>query len=83
MEVCNISGIWKRKGPRNEYNLHSKGILDRLIYNDKYDNLDENLTDAMLVVARKNIRHNIFVINAIMNSKREGSENAVDFQVWR
>ena len=46
MEVCNISGIWKRKGPMNEFDLYSKSILDRLINNDKYDTLDENLTDC-------------------------------------
>ena len=90
-ELCNISSIWKRKGPRNDFDAY-RGIfrvtifctiLDRLIYNDEYSTLDSNLTDCN-VGARKqrNIRDNIFVINAIMNSIRTGNEEPVDFQVY-
>ena len=91
MELCNITSIWKRKGPRNDYDSYRgifrvtifRSILDRLIYNDEYSNLDENLTDCN-VGGRKvrNIRDNIFVINAILNSIRKGKENEVDFQVY-
>ena len=77
LEICNISSIWKRKGSRNEFDFYRgifrvsifRSILDRLIYNDEYSNIDSNLTDCN-VGARKNrnIRDNIFVLNAIINS---------------
>ena len=54
-------------------------ILEKLIYNDEYQTIDDNLTDAN-VGARKhrNIRDNLFVVNAISNSIKRGSEEAVD-----
>ena len=59
-----------------------RSILDKLIYNDEYENINKHLTDAN-VGARKNrnIRDNIFVLNAIMNSIKS-SEKALDFQVY-
>ena len=60
-----------------------RSILDRLIYNDEYSNIDSNLTDSN-VGARKNrnIRDNIFVLNAILNSTKKGNDEALDFQVY-
>ena len=54
-----------------------RSILDRLIYNDEY----ANLTDSN-VGARKdrNIRDNIFVLNAISNSVIKGNEDDIDIQ---
>ena len=60
-----------------------KSILDRLIYNDEYRNIYNNLTECN-VGARKgrNIKDNIFIINAITNSVRKGKEEEVDIQVY-
>ena len=90
LELCNISSIWKCKGPRSSFDSYRgifrvtifRSILDKLIYNDEYEKIDKNLTDAN-VGARKNrnIRDNIFVLNAIMNSINE-NEKALDFQVY-
>ena len=57
--------------------------MDRLIYNDEYQIIDNNLTDSN-VGARKgrNIRDNIFVLNAISNSVLKGQEEDVDIQVF-
>ena len=52
--------IWKKKGKQNEYDCYRgifrvnifRGILDRLIYNDEYSNIDSNLSDSN-VGARK------------------------------
>ena len=59
-----------------------RSILDRLIYNDEYKNIDKNLTDAN-VGARKgrNIRDNIFVFGAVANSVVNRKEEAIDIQV--
>ena len=58
-------------------------ILDKLIYNDEYEKLDKNLTDCN-VGGRKarNIRDNIFVLNAIINSVKRGDKKACDIAVY-
>ena len=91
LELCNISSLWKRKGCRNLFDSYRgifrvtilRTILDRLIYNDEYAIIDENLTDSN-VGARKgrNIRDNIFVLNAVTNSVLKGNEEAVDLQLF-
>ena len=74
--MCNISSIFK-KGKRSEFTNYRgifrviifRSILDRLVYNDIYPVVDENLSDAN-VGSRKerNTRDNLFVLYAIMNS---------------
>ena len=91
LEDCDITSIYKNKGARNDYENYRgifrvpilRTILDRLIYNDEYDNIDKNLSDSN-VGARKNrnIRDNIFVLNAINNSVVNGTEEPVDIQVF-
>ena len=60
-----------------------KTILDRLIYNDQYEVIDEALSDSN-VGARKNrnVRDNIFVLNAITNSVINGNSEPIDIQVF-
>ena len=89
--MCNISSIYKNKGSRNSFDNYCgifrvpifRTILDRLIYNDEYDNIDEELSDSN-VGARKNrnIRDNIFVLNAVTNSVVNGSAEPVDVQLF-
>ena len=54
-----------------------------MIYNDEYDNIDEELSDSN-VGARKNrnIRDNVFVLNAITNSIVNDDAEPVDVQVY-
>ena len=91
LELCNISSIWKSKGSRNNFESYRgifrvtifRSILDRLIYNDKYNILDKNLTDSNEGARKnRNIRDNIFVLNAIMNSTKKEKESVIDFQVY-
>ena len=60
-----------------------RSIIDRLIYNDEYKNIDSNLTDPN-VEARKgrNIRDNIFVLNAVTNSVVKGNPQPIDMQLY-
>ena len=91
LELCNISSLWKKKGNRNDFNCYRgifrvtifRSILDRLIYNDEISNIDSNLTDSN-VGGRKqrNIRDNIFVMNAIRNSISKEHDEAIDFQIY-
>ena len=90
LKLCNISSIWKRKGSRDSFENYRgifrvttlRSILDRLIYNDEYPKIDENLSDSN-VGARKgrNIRDNIFVLNAVLNSAVKTNEQ-IDIQVY-
>ena len=87
LELCNITSIFKRKSSINDFSQYRgifrvlvfRSILERLIYNDEYYTIDGNLTDAN-VGARKqrNMRDNLFVVNAIMNSIKRGSEEPID-----
>ena len=91
LELCNISSIWKKKGSRNSFDSYQgifrvtifRSILEKLIYNDEYRNIDKNLTDANVGARKKrNIRDNIFVLNAITNSRRKEKEESLDLQVY-
>ena len=61
MQMCNITSLYKQKGPRNEFDSYRgifrvqvlRNILERLIYNDEYGTVDSNLTD-FTEGARKN-----------------------------
>ena len=60
LEICNISSIWKKKKSRNNFENYRgifrvsilRSILEKLIYNDEYQNIDINLSDSN-VGARK------------------------------
>ena len=91
LEPCNITSLFKNKGSRRNLNFYRgifrvsvfRNILDRLIFNDEYKNIDKNLTDSN-VGGRKGrgIRDNLYVINAITNSVRNGGEDSCDIQVF-
>ena len=87
LELCNISSIFKRKGSRNDFNQYRgifcvvifRTILERLIYNDEYYNIDDNLSDANVANRKhRNIQDNLFVVNAVLNSVKQGPEEALD-----
>ena len=77
LKQCNITSFYKNKGSRKDFSIYRaifcvtilRSILDKLIYNDEYSGIDNNLSDSN-VGARKgrNIRDNMFVINAVMNN---------------
>ena len=90
LEPCNITLLYKQKGSRKEFDNYCgvfrvtifRSILDRLIYNDSYHTVDSNLTDHN-VGARKcrNIRDNIFVLGAVVNSVVNGKEGPIQIQI--
>ena len=91
LEQYDISSIYKNKNSRNDFDNYRgifrvpilRTILDRLIYNDEYDTIDDDLSDSNVGARRKrNIRDNIFVLNAITNSVVKGNANPVDVQVY-
>ena len=87
LEIANISVIYKNKGPKNEFESYRgifrvpilRTILDRIIYNDEYDTIEDALTDSNVDARRgRNVRDDIFTLNAITNSVINGNEGPVD-----
>ena len=58
-------------------------IIDKLIYQDEYENIDKNLTDCN-VGARKdrNIRDNLFVVNSVINAVVNGDDEPIDVELF-
>ena len=90
LQACNITSLYKNKGSRKDFMNYRgvfrvtifRSILDRLMYNDLYATVDSHLTDGN-VGARKarNIRDNIFVLGAVINSVTNGAEEPIQVQV--
>ena len=90
LQLCNITSLYKHKGSHKDFNNYRgvfrvtvlRSVLDRLIYNDSYSTIDEHLTDGN-VGARKNrnIRDNLFVLGAVINSVTHGKEAPVQAQI--
>ena len=75
LEWCNISSIYKRKCPINNFDSYRgifritvlRTILDCLIYNDEFLHVDAHLSDSNIGGRKgQNVRDNIFVINVIL-----------------
>ena len=91
LQDCNITSLYKNKGSQKNMNNYRgifrvnrlRSILDRLIFNDEYEGIDKNLTDSNIGGRKeRNIRYNIFVINAVINSIKSGKEEACDITVY-
>ena len=76
MEWANITSLYKGKGDRldlaNDRGIFIvsiiRSIVMKLIYNDKYDKIDENMSDSNVGARKgKNIRNHIFVLNGIVH----------------
>ena len=89
-QKCNVTSLYKNKGSRKDFNFYRgifratvlRSILDKLIFNDEYQSIENHLSDSNVGGRRgRNIRDNIFVVNAIMNSIVAGSEEACDITV--
>ena len=91
LKQCNITSLYKNKGSRKDFSNYRgifrvtilRSILDKLIYNDEYSGIDNNLSDSN-VGARKgrNIRDNIFVINAVMNNVAKRKLKNIDIAIY-
>ena len=89
--LCNITSLYKNKGSKKDFNNYRgifrvtaiRSIIDKLIYNDEYETIDENLTDSNVGARRnRNIRDNIFVINAVTNNIRKNNIKDTDIHIY-
>ena len=85
--LCNVTNAYKNKGERNNFDSYRglfrtpifRNILDRLLYNDLYETVDSNLTDSNVGCRKgRNIRDNLFVVNAITNEAKQKDAKPCD-----
>ena len=91
MNLCNITSIHKGKG--SKFDLENdrgifiltvlKKILDKLIYFDKYEELDANMSDSNIGARKnRNARDHLLIIHGIINSVIRGGEECIDIQIY-
>ena len=91
LQFSNITTIWKKKGSRQDLN-NDRGIfvvsvmrmiLDSLIYQDKYPDLDQNMSHSNIGARKgRNVRDHLFIVNGIVNSVLNGESAPVDIQIF-
>ena len=91
IQWANITAIYKGKGEKidleNERGIFGvsllRSILMRLIYNDKYEVIDSNMSDSNVGSRkRKNISNHIFVINGIIHDVLSTKKKkSIDIQI--
>ena len=60
-----------------------KKILEKLIYNDIYKDIDPNMSDCNIGSRKKrNIRDHLLIIHGVINSVIRGKEDPVDIQIY-
>ena len=58
-------------------------ILDSLTYEEKYPEVDKNMSDSNIGARRdRNIRNHLFVVYGVMNSVLNGSDGCMDIQIY-
>ena len=76
VELSNISSIYKLKGSKSDLTndrgvfnvVTARSIIDKLVYNDYYDLIDENMSDSNVGGRKKrNVRDNLFIVYGIIN----------------
>ena len=87
LNLCNVTNAYKNKGERSSFDSYRglfrtpifRNILDRLLYNDLYETVDSNLTDSNVGCRKgRNIRDNLFVVNAITNEAKQKNAHPCD-----
>ena len=87
LKPSNISSFYKNKGSKDDLNsdrgvfivVKLRSILDKLIYNDEYNIIDQNMSDSNIGGRKgRNIRDHLFVINAILNDASKSKKEDID-----
>ena len=89
--LSNITTLFKNKGSRFELNNERgifilsvlRKILDKLIYNDKYQDIDNGMSDSNIGGRRnKNIKNHLFVVYGIINSTLREEKTFIDICIY-
>ena len=86
----NITSLYKNKGSKKDLN-NDRGIfmlnvlrtiLDKLIYFDSYDDIDQEMSDSNIGGRKKkNISNHIFIVNGIINEAKNYKNNCIDMEL--
>ena len=91
MQYADITSIFKNKNSRmsleNDRGIFILGvlrkILDKLIYLDKYQHLEKNMSDSNIGARKdKNVRNHLFIVYGIITSVLRGGRGCVDLQIY-
>ena len=91
LQSMSITRIWKHKGSRhqlsNERGLFClskvRSCLDKLLYNDVYDDIDSNLSSCNAGGRRgRSIRDQLFIIYGIINDVTNGKGEDIDIMSY-
>ena len=89
--MSNITSIYKKKGSRlsmeNDRGIFGlsvfKKIIDKIIYLEKYPDLDENMSESNIGARKnRNIKNHLFIIYGIINSVMNGKGKCLDLQIY-
>ena len=92
MRKADVTAIYKGKGEKSDLN-NDRGIflvtifrciLMKLIYNDKYEDIDESMSDSQVGARkRKGIRNHVWIINGIIiDVLNKNTKEPIDLQVF-
>ena len=91
MRLANITSIYKLKNSRQHLE-NDRGIfvltvirmiMDRLLYNDLYPEIEENMSNSNIgALKNKNVRNHLFILHGIINSVLKGEAKCVDIQIY-
>ena len=89
-QLANITSLYKKRGEKSDFNsergifntVKIRSILDRLVYNEKYSEIDESMSGSNIGARKeRNIRDHLFVINAILHEASENKKN-LDVEIY-
>ena len=87
MQFVNIVAIYKGKGEKSDLENDRgifilnliRSILMKMIYQDKYQTIDENMSDSNVGARKKkNIRNHLFILNGIINDALNSKDKCID-----
>ena len=91
MRLANITSIFKKKGSKKSLE-NDRGIfvltvmrmiMDRLLYNDLYPEVEENMSNSNIGALRnKNVRDHLFIVHNIINAVINGGAKCIDIQIY-
>ena len=91
MEVADITSIFKNKGSRMELSSERgifilgvlRKILDKLLYLDKYQDLENHMSDSNIGARKKkNVRNHLFIVYGVITSVLREGRGCVDIQIY-
>ena len=91
MQYADITSIFKNKNSRmslsNDRGIFVlavlRKIIDKLVYLDKYQDLENNMSDSNIGARKhKNVRNHLFIVYGIITSVLRGGRGCVDLQIY-